>query len=108
MDKQLVLVFWLDAWADDDNFATTHGITATHAPLPVQTLGWLVHEDELGVSIANEHSTADGSDTWRGRTFIPKAMIKDVIPYNLTKPRTKRRAVQVETPQTENIGSDTQ
>lgn len=88
--RQLVLVAWLDAWQDQDNFATAHGIAATHEPMPVETLGWLIQDDPLGVSVVNEQSTQDGHDVFRGRTFIPRAMIQSVTPFNLTKLRTKR------------------
>lgn len=94
MDDQLVLVSWLDAWQDQENFATKHGIVSTHDPMPVQTIGWLIHEDERGVSVANEQSTQDGQTVYRGRTFIPRAMIKSVTPFKLTKPRTRKSNVQ--------------
>lgn len=97
--KPLVLVLWNDAWVDDDNFSTAHGIATTHGPMPVQTLGWLVHDDELGVSVANEQSTQDGHDVFRGRTFVPRAMIQSVTPYKLTKPR----AAPKKSPQTDSI-----
>lgn len=87
MDKQLVIVSWLDAWQDQENFATAHGITATHGPMPVETMGWLIQDDELGVSVVNEQSVDDGTPVFRGRTFIPRAMVKSVTPYKLTKPR---------------------
>lgn len=86
--KQLVLIEWDDAWQDSDNFATAHGITATHKPLVVQTLGWVIQDDEVGISVVNEQSNEDG-ETYRGRTFIPRAMIRKVTPFNLSKPRKK-------------------
>lgn len=98
MQRQLVIVEWLDAWQDQDNFATAHGITSTHAPMPVQTIGWLIHDDEVGVSVANEASTEDGSDVFRGRTFVPRAMIKSVTPYKIVKPRKPRQVIPLETP----------
>lgn len=88
--RQLVLVTWLDAWADQDNFSTAHGITSTHGPMPVETLGWIIQDDDIGISVVNERSTQDGHDVFRGRTFIPRAMVKSVAPFNLTKPRAKR------------------
>lgn len=88
--RQLVIVRWNDAWQDQENFSTAHGIASTHSPMPISTLGWVIQDDEEGISIVNEQSTQDGHDVFRGRTFIPRAMIKSVTPYNLTKPRTKR------------------
>lgn len=99
--RQLVIVQWDDAWQDQENFATAHGIIATHAPLPVETIGWLIQDDDVGISIANEQSTDDGQPVFRGRTFVPRAMVRSVTPYNLAKPRAKRPAAPAETPQTE-------
>lgn len=88
--RQFVMVLWDDAWQDQENFATAHGIQSTHEPMPVETVGWLIQDDEVGVSLANERSTQDGHDVFRGRTFIPRAMVRSVLPFNLTKLRTKR------------------
>lgn len=90
MDRPFVLVRWLDAWQDQENFATAHGIASTHEPMPVETIGWLIQDDDIGVSVVNERSTQDGHDVFRGRTFVPRAMIQNVIPYNMTKPRKPR------------------
>lgn len=80
----------MDAWQDQDNFTTAHGIAATHGPMPVQTIGWLLLDDAVGISIANEQSTQDGADVFRGRTFVPRAMIVKVTPYRLTKARQQK------------------
>jgi hypothetical protein len=88
--RQLVIVVWNDAWQDQENFATAHGIVSTHGPMPVQTIGWIIQDDEVGVSVANEASTEDGHDVFRGRTFVPRAMITSVSPFNLIKPRKKK------------------
>ena len=96
---QFVEVTWLDAWADDDNFATAHGLALTHKPMKVKTRGWLIVDDDAGVSVANEESqTEDDGTVFRGRTFIPRPMIKSVTPYRLAviKPR-KPRAKKIET-----------
>lgn len=87
MANKLVLVLWDDAWQDQENFSTAHGIQSTHGPMPVETLGWVLQDDDVGISIVNEHSTQDGHDVFRGRTFIPRAMIKKVTEFKLTKPR---------------------
>jgi hypothetical protein len=98
MAMQIVVVNWLDAWQDQENFATAHGIASTHEPMPVETMGRLIKDDELGVSIANERSTQDGHDVYRGRTFIPRAMIQSVTVYNMTKPRKPRQKPPKEAP----------
>jgi hypothetical protein len=101
--RQLVIVSWDDAWQDQENFATAHGIAATHEPMPVETIGWLIQDDHVGVSVANEQSTQDGHDVFRGRTFVPRAMIKSVSPFNLTKPRTRKPKDEPRDNQTEPV-----
>lgn len=83
---KLVLVIWEDAWQDQENFATLHGVTSTHNPMVVQTMGWLLVDDATGISVANERSSEDGKDTYRGRTFIPRAMVVSVNPFRMMKP----------------------
>src|SRR5262245_51565615 len=86
MALQLALVTWWDAWQDTDNFSTAHGIAQTHKPLVVETLGWIVKDDEVGISVVNERTNEDGEE-FRGRTFIPRAMVRSVTLYKLSKPR---------------------
>src|SRR5688572_16790655 len=102
---QFVEVIWDDAWMDDDNFSTAHGLALTHKPMVVKTRGWLIVDDEAGVSVANEESrTEDDGTVFRGRTFIPRAMIKSVTPYRLAevKPRKPRVKKTVETKEATN------
>lgn len=106
--RQLVVVTWDDAWQDQENFASVHGIRATHAPMKVETLGYLIQDDDVGISVANEHSVQDGSDVFRGRTFVPRAMVRKMVPYGLTRTRTKRRVEPVETPDSERIVGEIQ
>lgn len=92
---RLVVVEWDDAWQDQENFASAHGISLTHHPMAVRTLGWLVQEDEAGVSIVNEKSEQDGSEVYRGRTFIPRAMVRVVTDFKLTVPRKAKAGKEV-------------
>jgi hypothetical protein len=87
MELQFVQMVWNDAWQDQENFSSAHGIKSTHEPMKVETIGWLIQDDEVGVSLANERSTQDGIDVFRGRTFVPRAMVQSVTPFKLTKPR---------------------
>jgi len=81
----LVIVHWLDAWTNELG-VTVEDVGATHKPMPVQTIGWLLKEDETGISLANEYFD-DGS--YRGRTFIPRSLVVKVTPY--VPPRTPRK-----------------
>lgn len=89
-NRRLVLIEWSDAWADTDNFSSAHGIIQSHAPMIVQTLGWVIQDDEVGISVVNELSTEDGKSIFRGRTFIPRAMVQKVTEFTLSKPRKKK------------------
>ena len=82
---ELVLVIWQDAWQDQENFATAHGVQQTHHPMTVQTLGWLLVDDEVGLSVANERSSENGQDVYRGRTFILRQNVVSVNHFKLTK-----------------------
>lgn len=95
---QVVIVKWLDAWQDQENFTTAHGIKATHEPMPVETMGRLIQEDEVGISVANERSTQDGHDVFRGRTFIPRAMVQSVETFNLVRPRKPKPPPETQQP----------
>ena len=100
MDFPLVIVEWQDAWSDEANFATAHGVKSTHEPMVVRTLGYVLVDDETGISVVAERSVQDGHDVFRGRTFIPRAMVKSVTPYKLSKPRRirERAGAQATTP----------
>lgn len=93
--KRLVLVEWDDAWQDQENFTSAHGISLSHHPMKVQTLGWLVHEDDTGISIVNERNNEDGAEVYRGRTFIPRAMVRKVTEFRLAPPKKLKTKPQV-------------
>lgn len=84
----LAVVEWLDAWVDGNDPVNLADAAATHKPKVVVTIGWVLLQNNHGISIANEHYGDE--DTYRGRTFIPAAMIKSITIMNLSKPRTKK------------------
>ena len=89
MTKQtlpLVIVQWADAWTNEMS-VTLEDAKASHKPMAVETIGWLLVDDEVGVSLANEHFD-DGS--YRGRTFILRSMVRSVTVHALAKPRIKQ------------------
>ncbi len=88
----LVIVEWQDAWTNELG-VTVDDVGATHKPMAVHTIGWLLKEDEIGVSLANEHFD-DGS--YRGRTFILRSMVVSVTHHALAKPRKPRRPKEVD------------
>ncbi len=80
----LVLVEWDDAWADATTAVTEKDVGDSHRAEVIRTLGWLLRDDEIGISVAAEYC-ADGS--YRGRSFIPRGMVRSMTFYKLTKPR---------------------
>ena len=86
---ELVKVIWKDAWVDGNEPINLDEAHLKHRPMLMTTLGWLLIDNQEGVSVANEHYVDDsGMDTYRGRTFIPRGMVLKVEP--LTKPKVKR------------------
>lgn len=81
-----VLVEWDDAWVVADSPATLIQARAAHRPERLTTVGWVLQDDETGIQVANEFF----DDTWRGRTFIPRALVAKVTPFTLTKARAPR------------------
>lgn len=88
---ELVKVRWNDAWVSGTEPINLEEVHLKHRAMQMTTLGWLLFEDEDGVSVANEnYIDDDGLDTYRGRTFIPRGMILEVVP--LEKQRKPRKS----------------
>lgn len=92
MSPSLVMVEWLDAWVNGVDSINLNDPDPKHGPTKMQTIGWLLKDDEKGVSLFNERCLDVDDQTYRGRTFIPRAMITKVEPLNDKKPRTVKRA----------------
>jgi hypothetical protein len=88
----LVVLVWDDAWVKGDAPVVMSEVKHEHKPMPVTTIGWLLHEDDRGVQIANEFY----DDAYRGRTFVPRAMVRSMTTYALAKPRQPRRPKAIE------------
>lgn len=87
-DLPLVLVEWLDANTDNEEI-NEENVHTFHKPWVIHTLGWLLKEDEVGVTICNEYY----KDYYRGRTFIPRGMVVSMVPFRLAK-YPKKKALQ--------------
>jgi hypothetical protein len=71
-----VEVEWLDAWA---SAAEDFDVAVHHKPWENRTRGWLVRDDESGVSVSPERSPkAGGGWVYRGHTFVPRALVVKV------------------------------
>lgn len=91
MSAQFVVVLWNDAWIDATEPITLQDARLKHKPLTVKSFGWLLIEDEVGVTLASERYLDNSEhDIYRAATFIPRAMIKSVTPVNLSKKRAPK------------------
>lgn len=88
MAPDLVLVVWDDAHADASEALSLDDVAVKHRAATFQTVGWLLRNDELGVSVANERCLDQGDEVYRGRTFVPKSLVRSITP--VVKPRKKR------------------
>lgn len=66
----IVVIHWDDAvdHGDGEN-------VPLHAPAKQVCIGWLLKQDETGVSIAFEYGE---NNSWRNETFIPAGMITQI------------------------------
>lgn len=67
-----VRVFWKDAHSDQTQYAEGE---IPHSAILIESRGWLLRQDETGVTIFSERLDDAGRITWRGRSFIPAGMI---------------------------------
>jgi len=83
----VVVVEWLDA-VDWDSPIALSEVATRHRPELVQSIGWLLKEDEAGVLIGCEYY----DEMYRRVEFIPRVNIKSTTRFKLTKPRERRPA----------------
>lgn len=75
-EPRFVTVTWLDAWADGVDDVTPENVKDKHKPIEMETRGWLLVDDEEGVSVFYER--VKGTSNYRGRTFVLRGMIKSI------------------------------
>ena len=81
--RKLVKVQWLDAFGEvDKTIYSEHEIS--HEPLILESVGWLLREDESGITIAMDCDTREDF-TYRNVGFIPAQMIKEVATLYVRK-----------------------
>lgn len=91
---KFVTVTWLDAWAEGVDDTTPELAHQRHKPLEMETRGWLLVDDDVGVSLFYERCLEPLA--YRGRTFIPRAMIKKVEEYPSKRTRVRKKPVVVQ------------
>lgn len=67
-----------------------------HAPMRLNTYGWVLRSDTTGVSIAGEWSSSDR--TYRSTSFIPRPMVVEEVILNLSRKPVKRDRKTVNPP----------
>lgn len=87
---ETVAVVWKDAHARNQavEYTEDEAKIQLHRGESVITLGLLLKEDEEGVSLYNEET---GPDSIRGHSFIPRAMIVEIIRLGFLKRPPKSR-----------------
>lgn len=89
--KPIVVVRWNDAQSSATKVYTENE-TGYHAPIVMETLGWLLKDDDAGVSIVTEVFSEEGLNNYRGHTFVPRGMVIDVIHLPIKPVRSRKRA----------------
>lgn len=86
-----VCVVWYDAHTLQAGEYTLEEINDTfHKPALIQSYGLLVSDNEKGVTIAQEWTNPEDSNpTFRTLGFIPRQMVKEVVPLLTVKKSAK-------------------
>ncbi len=91
-------ITWLDAHSPLAtvvyNIEDEASLKEVHSPLMVTTMGWILKDDEEGITLANEYC---GDGDYRGLTFVLRRLIVEVKPIT-TGRKKKERVVTVDAP----------
>jgi hypothetical protein len=99
--KPLVIVTWDDADSSSVAVITDENIDDVHKPSVIKTVGWLLREDERGVSLCNEFYEEAGKERFRGHTIIPRPLVHSVVP--VIKPRKRRERKRAKSGSSESV-----
>lgn len=89
IEPRFVTVRWHDAWADGVDDVTHETVGDKHRPILMETRGWLMVDNEVGVSLFYERCL--DPQTYRGRTFIPRGMVVAITDFPTVKVRRRPR-----------------
>jgi hypothetical protein len=93
VNKPLVIVRWKDAHGSATASYSEHAFP--HEPKVMNTVGWLLRDDEIGVSVVAEYcEDRDDETPFRGLTFVPRGMVVEV--GYVVKPRKPRGNTRVD------------
>jgi hypothetical protein len=85
LDRPFVAVRWADAHGAATTEYAEHELP--HRPAHYTTYGFLMRQDDAGLTIVTEHSD---EHTYRGVSFVPAAMVVEIIALKLGQARTKK------------------
>jgi hypothetical protein len=86
LDRAFYAVRWADAHSSGSvTEYAEHELP--HRSAHYTTYGFLLRQDETGLTLATEHSD---EHTYRGVCFIPAAMVVECVPLTLTKKRAPK------------------
>jgi hypothetical protein len=70
-----VQVDWNDAASSN---TTVFERGRDHKSCIMKTRGWVVADDDVGVTVASEYFEEEGVTHWRGWTFVPRGMVRKI------------------------------
>lgn len=92
MDTPLVAVLWDDPQSSATEVITEDTLDTFHLPMQMETLGWLLRDDDKGVSLANERYYEKGRPHYRGHTFILRSLVRSTRTFDGRGKRPRRPA----------------
>jgi len=84
-----VIAVWDDAKGDALKQVTLKDVADWHMPTVMQTMGWLLLDNDKGITIASERCLDEGDDTYRTTTFIPRSLLRSVTEFKLATPKKR-------------------
>lgn len=98
VNPPFVVVIWKDAWSDAVASTSLKDAHELHRPTVMETRGWCLVDNEEGLSVFPERCLDLGDEVYRGRTFIPRSLVKSVTPVTLKTPRKSHEKVSPQSP----------
>ena len=85
-----VQVVWEDAWGTPVEDLSIKEVPDKHVACVKTTRGWLLLENEKGLSLSSERYCEEGEDRYVGRSFIPTKMIVSITPLRVSEQKKKK------------------
>jgi hypothetical protein len=87
LDRAFYAVRWADAHGSSTTEYAEHELP--HRAAHYTTYGFLLRQDETGLTLATEHSD---EHTYRGVSFIPASLVVECVRLSLSKKRAPKVA----------------